>query len=74
MSKKHKKVCKSLSCIEQFLTLASPITGCISVSVSASLIGISIGNTSSAIGLKIWAIPAEINKYKPIIKKKKKKI
>ena len=39
----------------------------------ASLVGIPIGITSSAIGLKICAITAGIKKYKSIIKKKKKK-
>ena len=53
MSKKHKKVCTSLNYIEHFLILASTITGCISVSAFTSLIGIPIGTTSSAIGLKI---------------------
>ena len=53
MSKKHKKVCTSLNYIEHFLILASTITGCISVSAFTSLIGIPIGITSSAIGLKI---------------------
>ena len=38
----------------------------------ASLLEIPIGNTSSAVGLKIWAIAAGIKKYKAIIKKKKK--
>ena len=37
------------------------------------MIGIPIGITSSAIGLKICAITAGIKKYKSIIKKKKKK-
>ena len=37
------------------------------------LVGISIGTTISAIGLKICAITAAIKKYKSIIKKKKKK-
>ena len=49
------------------------MTGCISISAFASLIGISIGITSSAIGLKLLAITAGIKKYKSIIKKKKKK-
>ena len=40
MSKKHKKVCTTLSYIEQFLILASTNTGCISISVFASLLGI----------------------------------
>ena len=43
------------------------------ISAFASLAGILIGITSSAIGLKICAIAAGIKKYKSIIKKKKKK-
>ena len=76
MSKKHKKVCTTLNYIKHFLInysiiLTSAITGCISISAFASLVGIPIGVTSSAIGLKICAIPAAIKKYKSIIKKKK---
>ena len=79
-SKKHKNVCTTLNHIEHFLILASIIAGCISLSSFASLVGIPIGITSSAIGFKICAITTEIKKYiikkniiKPIIKKKKKK-
>ena len=43
------------------------------ISAFASLAGILIGITSSAIGLKICAIAAGIKRYKSIIKKKKKK-
>ena len=60
MSRKHKKVCTTLNYIEHFLILASTITGCISNSDVASLLGIPIGITSSAIGLKIWALAAGI--------------
>ena len=74
MNRKHKKVYITLNCIEHFLILASTITGCISVSAFASLLGIPLGITSSAIGLKICAIVAGIKKYKSIIKKKKKKL
>ena len=73
MSKKHGRVCTTLNYIEHFLILVSTITGCISTSSFASLLGIPIGITSSAIGLKICAITAGIKKYKSIIKKKKKK-
>ena len=62
MSRKHKKVCTILSYIQQFLTLASTITGCISISTFTSLIGIPIGITSSAIGLIICAISTRIKK------------
>ena len=60
MSKKHKKVCTTLNNIEQFLLLTSRIPGCISISDFASLLGIPIGITSSAIGLKICAIAQEL--------------
>ena len=73
MSKKHGRVCTTLNYIEHFLILVSTITGCISTSSFASLLGIPIGITSSAIGLKIGTITASIKKYKWIIKKKKKK-
>ena len=74
MSKKHKKVCKTINYIEHFLILASAITGCISISVFTSLVGIPAGITSSAIGLKICAITAGIKKYKSIIKKRKRSL
>ena len=73
MSRKHKKVCTALNHIEQLLILASTITGCVSISAFASLVGIPIRVTSSAIGLKICAITSAIKKHKSITKKKKKK-
>ena len=72
MSRKHKKVCTTLNYIENFVVLASIITGCISISAFASLLGIAIGITSFAIGLKFCTITAGIKKS-IIIKKKKKK-
>ena len=62
--------------IEHFLILALPyftINGCISISAFASLIGISIGITSSAVGLKICAVTVGIKKWESIAKKKEKK-
>ena len=73
MSKKHKKVYRVLNYIEHLLILISTVSGCVSISDFDSLIGISIGITSSAIELKKCAIAAAIKKYKSIIKKKKKK-
>ena len=73
VSKKHKMVCTTLNYIEHFLILGSTVTGSVCISVYASLVGIPIGITSSAIGLKIFVITAAIKKYKLIIKKKKKK-
>ena len=71
ISKKQKKVCTTLNYIKHLLVLAFTITECISISVFASLLGIRLGMTSSAIGLKICAIAAGIKKYKSIIQKKK---
>ena len=73
MSKKHKKVCKTLNYIERLRILASTITECVSIFSFASLVGIPIEITSSAIGLKICTITAGIKKHKSITKKKRKK-
>ena len=51
----------------------STITGCVSISDFASLVGFPIGITSSAIGLKIYTITGGIKKHKSMNKKKKKK-
>ena len=70
MSKKHKAVSTILTYTEHFLTYVSAITGCItrvSISAFASLVGIPIVITSSAIGLKICGITAVIKKSKSII-------
>ena len=72
MSKKYKKVCRVLNYIDHLVIVTSIITGWISISGFASLVGILIGIPSSAIGLKICVITAGILKYKSIIKKKKK--
>ena len=71
MSKKHGNVCATLNYTEHFLV--STFRRFISISAFTSLIAIPIGTASSAIGLKICALTAEIKKYKSIIKKKKKK-
>ena len=73
ISKKHIKICTTLNYIEIFLILASTITEWVSISYFASLVGIPIGTTSSAIGLKICAIATKIKMYDSIIKKKNKK-
>ena len=63
----------TLNYTERFLVLASTITGCISISFFASLLGIPIEITSSAIGLRLCSITSGIKKYLSIIKKQKKK-
>ena len=73
MSKKHINVYGVLNYIEHLLILVSTVTGCVCISAFASLVGIPIGNTSSAIALKICVITAGIKRYKSIIKEKKKK-
>ena len=73
INKKHKKSCKILNYINHLLIVISTITGCVYISALTSLVGIPIGITSFAVGLKICAITAGIKKYKSIVKKKKKK-
>ena len=60
MSKKHKRICRVLNCTGHSLIVVSTITGCFSISTFAYLVGIPIGFTNSAIGLKVCAITAGI--------------
>ena len=73
MIKKYKKVYRVLNYIEHLLMLVSTVTGCVSISAFTSLVGIPVGITSYGIVLKVCIITGGIEKYKSIIKKKKKK-
>ena len=59
-SKNYKKVYTTLIYFEHFIVLASGVAGCVSISDFASLIGIPVGNASSAIELKTCTITAGI--------------
>ena len=73
ISKKHKKICKVLNYTKHSLIVSSTVTGCVSISALASLVGIPVGIASSAVTIKISVTTAGIKKYKSLIKKKKKK-
>ena len=73
MFKKYKNAYRVLNYISHLLVLISSVTGCVSISDFASLVGIPIAITNSATGLKICLITAEIKNYKSLIKKIKKK-
>ena len=60
--------------IKHLIILVSRVTGCVSISAFAFLVGIPVGITSSAIGLNIYVITAGIKKYQLIIKKKKRRM
>ena len=51
-----KKNCGFFSYNEHIIILVSAVTGCVSISAFASLGGISVGITSSAIGVKICCV------------------
>ena len=70
ISLKQNEACRTVNYIEHFLILDFAIIRCISVSDFTVFLSITIGITSSAIGLKIRAIVAGIKTYKSIIKKK----
>ena len=72
MSKNYEKTCKYLNYVEHLVILASTVAGCFSISAFASLVAIPVGIRSSAVGIKIFVITAEIGKYKSIINKRKK--
>ena len=73
----YKKMGKTLAYVEYLLNLISAVAGCISISVFAFLVGICSGITSSTIRFcnKICVFSVEIlKKYKPIIRKNKKRM
>ena len=72
INEKHKKVGRALNYFGYFLIFVSAFIGCVSVDAFASLFGVSVGITSSAVGLKLCALTAGIKKYKLIIKNKRK--
>ena len=63
MSEKHKKVCKSLIFFEYFFINTTAISGCVSISAFATLVGVPEGNASSGVGIKICGGTAEITRY-----------
>ena len=64
MSLKYKKTCKYLDYVEHLLISVSTVTGCVSISVFASLVCVPVGITSSTVVIKICAITAGIKTYK----------
>ena len=54
MSNNNKKVYGVLNHIEHLVILVSAVTGYVSISAFASLVGIPVGRTSSAVGLKMF--------------------
>ena len=67
-------MCGTLNYFEHFVVFVFAVSGCVSISAFASLVGISVGIASSAVGIRICTITAGIKKYESIIKKKKKKL
>ena len=71
MSKMDKNVCRILNYIDRFFIAISATTGCVSISAFASLVGIQIGITSSAVELKICVITIRIEKLCQELKKRR---
>ena len=73
MSEKHKGTYKYLHYVEEMLILVSRITRYVSISAFDLLACVSVGITSSALGIKACAIMSRMKTYKSIIKENKKK-
>ena len=58
----HKKVCKVFKYIDHLLIVTSTITGCVSISAFACLVGILIGIASATIGSKTCVLTSGIKK------------
>ena len=60
MSEKHKKVCRTFNYFENLLGFFSAVSGCVSISAFALLVGF----TSPVVGLQICALTAVIKNQK----------
>ena len=69
MIEKYKKACKNFNHFENLLILSLGITACVSISVFASLICVTVGITRN----KNLYSQKGIRKYKSVIKKKNNK-
>ena len=54
MSEKHKKACRSLNYFKHFLVFVSAVSGCVSVSAMASLVGVTLGIASYCLYNNSW--------------------
>ena len=72
MIEKHKQVRKALNYFEHFFIFISAVSGCVSISEFASLVGVPVGITSSEIGLKIVQSLQELKGISQISRKKEK--
>ena len=70
MSEKHKKVCRDFNYLEHFFLFISIVTKCLSVSSFASLVSISVGIASPAVGLKYVLSLDELKNIRQLSKKK----
>ena len=61
-----------LKYVEHLLILTSTVTGYISISGFSSLVAISAGITSSAVGIKVCAITAGIKSISQLQRKRRK--
>ena len=73
MGKKNKNVCRVLNYVDHLFIVISRITGSVSISAFASLVGIPIGIRNSAISLKICAIAAGIKMQNELKIRKRKR-
>ena len=72
MSEVYKKKYKHWNNVELLIILVSAVTGRVPISAFASLVCVPVGIMSSAVGIKICEITAEIKKDKSIMKKKRR--
>ena len=71
-SEKYKNTCKDLNYVGNLLILSSTTAVCVSISTFPWLVCVPVGITISIVRINICAITAGINRWKSIIKKKKK--
>ena len=65
-------MCRDLNHFEHFLKFISAVSGCVSISAFDSLVSVSVGIASSAVGLNICAITQKLEILGQLSRKKGK--
>ena len=66
-------MCRNSNYFEHSIRFIYAVTGCLSITAFASLVGTPVRITNSAVGLKMCPISAAVKKCKSVNKKTKKK-
>ena len=65
-------MCNALIYLDHFLFFVSAVSSCVSIFAFSSLVGVTVDITSSAVGLRNYAVTQELNSLSQLSRKRGK--